>query len=187
MISFSPVRAPFSGHLRLRRQGLASPVACPRSCGVPNRPAVRGSVGWLPVALPWTKPSTPPRSSFVLHEDEETAVAERSRWRTGGGMCPVWLGSVQDHERARREIAQRLTVMVREAWLKPRCSFSLCLMPAAAPRRQQPIRGRARWKPTRRRTARRKRRYMYGASRPPSCRLRERIGLVWRRRRCRRR
>jgi hypothetical protein len=70
---------------------LSCPVACPRSCGAPNRPAVRGSAGWLPVACRGrNRPHHPGRPS-PLHQDEETAVAERSRWRRGGG--PVWLGT----------------------------------------------------------------------------------------------
>ena len=64
VLSFGPVRAPLWPSPPAPSR-LSCPVACPRSCGAPNRPAVRGSAGWLPVALPWTKPFTPPRPSFA--------------------------------------------------------------------------------------------------------------------------
>jgi hypothetical protein len=73
---------------------------------------------------------------------------------------------------ARREIAQRLTVMVREARLKPRCSFSLPGAGSGSPpaatdpragavegRRAEELRGESVDAAVR--------------SRPPSCRLRE--------------
>ena len=51
---------------------------------------------------------------------------QRSRSAAGGAGGEVQFGSARyGTTSARREIAQRLTVMVREARLKPRCSFSL--------------------------------------------------------------
>ena len=87
---------------------------------------------------------------------------------------------------ARREIAQRLTVMVREARLKPRCSFSL---PGAGsgspPAATDPRAGAVEADAPKNCEAKASMRLWIPAALVSSAR--ERISLVWRRRRCRRR
>jgi hypothetical protein len=97
VISFSPVRAPLWPSPPAPSRFFC-PVACPRSCGAPNRPAVRGSAGKLPFTLTLTKPSTPPSPSFASAPSRRDSG--RGAQQVAQGEACVQFGSVRDHERA---------------------------------------------------------------------------------------